>query len=77
MTLMVVRIVTLNQYGVIWKKIIVVAAMLLGVKKIESCRFIRRAERESDIFRDSRSNLEVQHMVRIQDCTISHGECRA
>ena len=55
---MVVKIVTLNQCEVVWNDITVVAAMLLAVKK-DSCRFNKRAERGSDIFRDSRSNLGI------------------
>ena len=33
MSLVVVKIITLNQCGVMWKKIAVVAAMLLLIKK--------------------------------------------
>ena len=58
MTSVVVKIVTLNQCGVVWNKVTVVAAMPLAVKK-ESCTFIRRVKRGSDIFRDSRSNLGI------------------
>ena len=54
MTLVIVKIITLKQYGVIWNKITVVVVV---VKK-ETCRFIRRVKR-SDIFKDSRSNLEI------------------
>ena len=58
MTLVVVKMVTLNQCKVVRNKITVVAATLLITKK-RSCRFIRKVERGSDIFRDSRSNLKV------------------
>ena len=53
MTLVIVKIITLNQCRVIWNKITVVA-----VKK-ETCKFIRRVEQGLDTFRDSRSNLQI------------------
>ena len=55
MTLVVIKIVILNQCKVIWNMIKVVAEILLVVKR-EACRFIRRMKRGPDILRDSRSN---------------------
>ena len=58
MTLVVVKIVILNQCEVIWNKITLVAAMLPVVKR-KSCRFINRAKRGSDIARDYGFNLGI------------------
>ena len=58
MTLMVVKILTLNQCVVIWNKITVVAVMLLVIKK-ETCKFITRMESKSDIFKDFSFNLGI------------------
>ena len=58
MTLVVVEIVTLNQCGVIWSKITVVAAMMLVIKKGNRVGLLKIGT-GSDIFRYSRSNLGI------------------
>ena len=48
MTLVVVKIVNLNQSGVIWNKITVVQQCCEKLKR-KLCRFIRRVKRDLDI----------------------------
>ena len=58
MTLVTIKMVTLNQCRVIWNKITAVTAMPL-VKKKKRVNLLEGMKRGSDIFKDSTSNLGI------------------
>ena len=63
-TSMVIKLIVLKQCCIIWNKISLVSAKLFVIKW-ESCRFILRVGKESDILRDFGSNQGIKHMIRV------------